>query len=130
MWDKTIDDWHQRRLQGIGGSEASVLVPGANKYESELHLFGVKTGRIPHEVIDNEAIRWGHRLERPVAEEFAEVKNRAIVEWPVSLQWKEKPWMLANLDFLEVIPSEQFPAGQVTVWENVTPPPGILRIVE
>jgi predicted phage-related endonuclease len=81
-------------------------------------------------VIDNEAIRWGHRLERPVAEEFAEVKNRAIVEWPVSLQWKEKPWMLANLDFLEVIPSEQFPAGQVTVWENVTPPPGILRIVE
>jgi predicted phage-related endonuclease len=103
---------------------------GASIYTSALQLFAEKTKLIPRGEIDNEAIRWGNRLERPIAEQFAEDTGYALVEWPVTLRLKSHPWMLANLDFLRVTPNADFPAGQVTMRRGIVPPEGILAIVE
>lgn len=135
-WDITDETWHATRLEGVGGSDASTI-QGINKYTSALQLYAEKTGAIPHEVVDNEAIRWGKRLERPVAEEYAERENVAVVNWPVMLQSKKYPWMLANLDFVIVKPStvfegtvEKIEPGVVTDWYDTKPPPYVEAILE
>lgn len=125
----SVEDWHNQRATGLGGSDLGSIC-GVNKYTSELQIWAEKTSQIPREEIDNEAIFWGKELERPVAGGFAKKENVAVVEWPVSLRLKSHPWMLANLDFLIVEPSEQFPAAVVTTWKTTTPPEGIIAILE
>ena len=125
----TDEAWHAIRATGFGGSDIAAMV-GASIYTSALQLFAEKTKLIPRGEIDNEAIRWGNRLERPIAEQFAEDTGYALVEWPVTLRLKSHPWMLANLDFLRVTPNADFPAGQVTMRRGIVPPEGILAIVE
>lgn len=128
-WGLSQEKWLAQRLTGIGGSVAGAIC-GVNKYLSALQAYGELTGKIPHEQIDNEAIKWGNRFERPIAEEYAERENVAVVEWPVMLRNKERPWMLANMDFLIVEVSDQFPAGKVTTYESIVPPTGIIAILE
>jgi putative phage-type endonuclease len=123
------DEWVQSRTKGLGGSDIGSIL-GVNKYKSALEVWVEKTGAVKAEEIDNEAIRWGNRLERPVAEEFAHRQNLAVVSWPVTLRMKLHEWAIANLDFLIVEPSDRFPAGQVTDWETTEVPPGIAAILE
>ena len=131
VWDKTEAQWLAEREKGIGGSDAGTIV-GVNKYNSPLQLWSEKTHTTPRTFTGNSATKWGHILEPVIAEAYAKDTGKAIVEWPV-LIWsgdEETSFMYANLDYVEVEPSEQFPAGKVTVWRELTPPPGILDIVE
>jgi len=129
VWDMTEDEWlAQRRSLGIGGSDAGTIL-GFNKYKSPYALWADKTGRAEKDDA-GEPAKWGHRLEPVIAEAYAEDYNVALVEWPVILVSLENDFMFANLDYLEVVPSEQFPAGKVTVWRELTPPPGAFAIVE
>lgn len=67
----TRDEWLEVRKQGLGGSDiASVL--GASPWKSPLQLYLEKTGEIEDEFKETEAIRWGQRLEQPIADEFSE----------------------------------------------------------
>jgi putative phage-type endonuclease len=129
VWDKTEEEWLEIRKGGIGGSDAGTIC-GVNKYKSPYALWTEKTKIVPTTFTGNDATKWGHRLERVVAEAYAEDYNKAVVEWPVII-WSEKyPWMFANLDFLIVDPSDEFPAGEVQTWRFEYEPPGIQGILE
>ena len=108
----THDEWLQLRKSGIGGSDAGTIL-GVNPYSSPYALYADKTGLVENVFQGNAATEWGNRLERTVAEAFAEQSGCAVVEWPVMLQGRNT-WELANVDFFIVEPSEVTPAGQVT----------------
>lgn len=129
VWDKTEQEWLEIRKGGIGGSDAGTVL-GVNKYKSPYALWAEKTGAVETEFSGNEATKWGHRLERIVAQAYAEDYNKAVVEWPVILWSEDRPCMFANLDFLIVEPSEEFPAGQVQTWRFEEEPPNVLGILE
>ena len=112
----THDEWLNLRKTGIGGSDAGTIL-GVNSYSSPYALWADKTGLVENVFKGNAATEWGNRLERTVAEAFAEQSGCAVVEWPVMLQGRNT-WELANVDFFIVEPSEVTPAGQVTSVES------------
>ncbi len=132
-WPEVMSEteWLLEREKGIGGSDAGTIA-GVNRYNSALQLWSEKTHTIEREFHGNEATEWGHLLEDDIATKYARDYNKAIVEWPV-LIWSlhpERGFMYANLDYVEVEPSEEFPAGEVVTWKKVVPPPNIIDIVE
>lgn len=128
-WDMTEDEWLEtRRGLGIGGSDAGAIM-GVNKYKSSYALWMDKLG-LAEKTDAGAPAKWGHRLEPVIAEAYAEDYNVAVVGWPVILRSKEHEFMFANVDYWEVEPSEQFPAGKVTEWRSTEIPPGIIGIVE
>ena len=125
----TNEDWLALRGGGIGGSDAGIIM-GYSRWKSPFTLWAEKSGLVKNEFKGNKATSWGHRLELPVAEQYAEENNRAVVSWNVMLQSTRWEFMKANLDFLIVKPSEKFPAGVVTQWDEKKPPEDILAILE
>ena len=89
--------WLQARNQGIGGSDASVIV-GLNPWKSQFALWMEKTGQAePEDLSDNERVYWGTQLEDLVAKEFTkrtgkEVRRRGL------MQHDEFPFLLASVD--------------------------------
>ena len=131
VWDMSETEWLKAREGGIGGSDAGTVC-GVNKYKSAYALWAEKSNIVEREFVGNEATRIGHKFERPIAEFYAEENNKAVVEWPVIL-WSEeedREFMFANLDFLIVEPSDEFPAGTVQTWRFDYAPPNILGILE
>lgn len=126
MWDKTDEEWGAARTR-IGGSDIGTLA-GLNTYGTEFTVYASKKGFNTFE--GNEATRWGNKLEGPLAEMYAEDEYVALVDWPVLFRSYEYDFMAANVDRFIVEPSEQFPAGKVTRWESLDPPPGLLAIWE
>jgi putative phage-type endonuclease len=126
--DWTHEQWIEARHAGIGGSDAGTLL-SVNPYASAYELYGDKTGLNPKTFTGNRATEWGHRLEPLVALAYAEEQRQAIVSWPV-LIFDDNGFEFANIDYLVVAPSEQFPAGEITEWVSEEPPPGILAILE
>lgn len=122
----TRDEWLELRRTGIGGSDAGTIL-GVNPYSSPYALWANKTGLIQDTFKGNAATEWGNRLERSVAEAFAEQTGMAVVEWPVMLRGEQR-WQLANVDFFIVEPSEQFYAGEVTTVDEE--PENIIAILE
>lgn len=131
VWDMSEEEWLKARENGIGGSDAGTVC-GVNRYKSAYALWAEKSNLVERDFVGNEATKWGHRLERIVAEAYAEDYKKAVVEWPVILRSKEegREFMFANLDFLIVEPSEEFPAGRVQTWRFEEEPPNILGILE
>ena len=129
-WDMTENEWLEARDRGLGGSDAGTVC-GINKYKSPYSLWSEKSGLVERQSA-GDAAKWGHRLELVVAEAYAEDYNKAVVSWPVILASKEPgfEFMFANLDFLIVEPSEQFPAGVVTDWKKTEWPDGVQSILE
>ena len=108
--EQTHEEWVAARLEGIGGSDAGAIV-GASRYASQFSLYHEKRGSVVSEFTGNESTRWGNRLERSIAEEYAETYNASIVAYPVTLVNNDRPWQVANVDFF-IDPT--FPAGVVT----------------
>lgn len=124
----TESEWLSARDRGLGGSDAGIVI-GINKYKSPYSLWAEKRGMVERQEA-GDAAKWGHRLERVTAEAYAEDYNKAVVAWPVILVSEDHPFMFANIDFLIVEPTEQFPAGKVTDWKTVEVPEGVLSILE
>lgn len=95
--DLTREQWLDLRMQGIGGSDASVIL-GFNNWKSPFQLFIEKTTLIPQEETDNEFIYWGNVLENVVAEEFSRRTGKEVYEDFKMLAHPEYPFMTANLD--------------------------------
>lgn len=73
-------DWLRARARGIGSSDASVL-HGASKYSSPYNLWCQKTGILPPANDDKtEYQRWGHIMEQPIADEYARITGRGVVD--------------------------------------------------
>lgn len=124
------EEWLDLRSLGIGGSDVASIY-GESPWTSAYSLWAQKSGRVERGASSgNEATDWGNRLERVVAEKFAHDYEAAVVEWPVMLRLTEQPFMLANLDFLIVEPSDKFPAGEITTWAGDKMPPNVLSILE
>lgn len=58
-------EWHAERTNGVGGSEVGTIL-GLNPYESAYALWAKKTGKIPSEIQENWAIRFGKAFEEPI----------------------------------------------------------------
>ena len=64
-------EWHAERRNGIGGSEVGTIL-GLNPYESAYALWAKKTDRIPSEIEENWAIRFGKAFEDPILQLWQE----------------------------------------------------------
>lgn len=89
-----------RRFMGVGASEAAIVM-GENPRSSPLELYALKLGLLPPaDLSDNEAVEWGSRLEPLIAEKYATVTGRALLDlgrWTIARP-KENPHIYATLD--------------------------------
>lgn len=95
------DEWLSKRIKGIGGSDASILI-GLNPYKTNNELWKEKKRIIKPEEISNAAIDHGNALE-PVLRKWFEVSfNDYQVQYQenVILQSKETAWRLYSPDGL------------------------------
>ena len=101
---KTLDmpreKWLQKRRQGIGGSDASVIL-GLNPWKTQMDLWLEKTGEFTEDE-DNEKMYWGRILEDIIAQEFSIRAGLKVRRKNAILQHKQHPFMLANVDRLVI----------------------------
>lgn len=64
-------EWHAERSNGVGGSEVGTIL-GLNPYESAYALWAKKLGKIPSEIKENWAIRFGKAFEDPILQLWQE----------------------------------------------------------
>lgn len=96
---KTDEEWREFRKQGIGGSDAGVVL-GVNPWKSPLELWLEKTGRQePEDISGKEAVEWGNRLESAIAQKFADLHPEySVEETHATFVSEERPFMHANID--------------------------------
>ncbi len=124
------EQWHLDRLNGIGGSEASVIL-GLNPWESRLELWHEKVERKIPIVNDNNNIRLnlGKVLEPLIAEEYTRKTGRKLVSKPQKTH-DNYPFINGNID-REIVKSEKDSPGILEIktkgafidWENEEIPP-------
>lgn len=75
------EEWLADRKNGIGGSESAAAI-GASPWMSAIELWGIKTGRIEPDNLDEvERVRWGSLLEPVIGQEFGERTGRDVRQW-------------------------------------------------
>jgi len=105
------DAWLKARTRGIGGSDIGAIC-GVSPFTSARQIYLNKTGQFADAmkpgVAAQERMHFGHLLEPIVADEFAArelVEDKAhlkLVNIGATLQHKDYPWALANVDRLIV----------------------------
>lgn len=96
--DADRDEWLEARRQGVTASEIAAIL-GLSPYESPRSLYHRKRGEHPEED-ESDAMRWGKRLEAPIADEFAE-RHPEFLVMPAGLYASVKrSWQLATPDRL------------------------------
>lgn len=96
--DTDAEAWHTRRLLGIGGSEvAAVLNLDALGHKTPLDIWRKKNG-LDASNISNRFTLWGHKLEKTVADHFAEVTGMPVAVCTRHFSMKSAPWMVGNID--------------------------------
>lgn len=99
------EQFHQARLQGIGGSDAAAVC-GLSPWKSAFDVWLEKTGQVePPDLSEDPAVRAGIALEDVVAQYFAEDYGRFHGLSPMKLRRRHQtlrhpryPWMIAHLD--------------------------------
>lgn len=89
--------WHAARRQGIGSSDSPVIAGVAPWGDVQL-LFAEKTGLIDRSLEETEQMRWGIRLEEPVAEAYEERTGRTVRKVNAIQSHPQHPWLIASLD--------------------------------
>ena len=92
-----IADWKEQRRQGIGGSDAPVIM-GVNPYKGRYELFLEKLGEFERDVEVNEAMHFGKVLESVIAQEFERRSGIRVRRCNYILQRPDLPWMIGNID--------------------------------
>lgn len=92
----TDDEWLAARRTGIGSSDAAAVC-GLDPWRTPLHVYLEKMGELPDS--DNQAKRWGRRLEAVIAEAYVEESGNPVRPPPERImRHPEYPWLLASLD--------------------------------
>lgn len=95
------DDWIKaRQIQGIGGSEAGCVL-GVNKYQSNIDLWELKTGRrMPVDLSDNAAVQFGKFAEPHLRELFRQDYPEYTVDYHEYWMYvnDKYPFIFATLD--------------------------------
>lgn len=89
-------DWLAYRRQGLGGSDAAIVV-GLQRFGSELSLWADKKGLLPDKE-DTEVMRQGRDLENYVAQRWMEATGKKVRRNNFICQNPEYPQALANID--------------------------------
>lgn len=93
-------EWHELRKSGLGGSDVAAVV-GVSKWTSAYALWAKKSGLIPDDFGDSEAMEWGRLLEPVIREKFAASHPTwTVVETEATFASPKYPWLLANVDGL------------------------------
>lgn len=94
-------DWLEQRRQGIGSSDASIIL-GMSNFESPYTLWEQKTGRAPLDPpVDpatQELMDWGNRLEPVIRQAVAEEIGTPITKPDEAWARADTLWQRANLD--------------------------------
>lgn len=105
------DAWLKARTRGIGGSDIGAIC-GVSPFTSARQVYLNKTGQFTESMkpcgAAQERMHFGHLLEPIVADEFAarelveDKANLKLVNIGATLQHKDYPWAIANVDRLIV----------------------------
>jgi len=91
-------EWHELRKSGIGGSDVAAVV-GVSKWTSAYALWAQKSGLIPDDFSDSEAMEWGRLLEPVIRDKFADKHPEwNVIETDATFRSPKFPWMLGNVD--------------------------------
>lgn len=91
-----MDDWHCRRMSGIGGSDIAAVM-GKNKYKTPHQLWLEKTFKIPP-FTGNAATLKGQILEDAVAKYYEEATGNAVERDETHYRAEDAPWLVGNID--------------------------------
>lgn len=91
------ETWLKERRKGIGGTDISAIT-GLNPYVSKTHVWQEKLGLI--EVPENEVMKWGKRLERAIADEYAEREGVQITQGQLITRERDGVKLMGTPDFL------------------------------
>lgn len=109
--------WKAARGHGIGGSDVGAIC-GVSPFTSARQIYLNKTGQYPETFSPStasvERMRWGHLLEPVVADEFANKTGAKLVSLGATMQHKDFPWALANIDRL-IVDDDGKPIGILEV---------------
>jgi putative phage-type endonuclease len=85
------------RADKLGASDCAPAL-GLSKWKSPLALYLEKTGELPPDPIENDAIEWGVRLEPVVRQKYAEITGRTVRLPEHTIVHAEHPWMVCHPD--------------------------------
>lgn len=88
--------WLEARRGGIGGSDVAAIM-GVSKWRTPLDVYLEKIGESAGQP-ENEAMRWGKRLEPVVIAAFEEEAHVQVERVNGILKCEARPWMLATID--------------------------------
>ena len=97
---KNREEWLQKRLIGIGGSEAAAAV-GMSKWQTPVDLWKLKLGITqPKDLSGNPAVQQGNRMEPALRTMFATLHPEFEVEYHQfdMLFQADRQWLFATLD--------------------------------
>lgn len=96
--DERTEQWHYLRRQGVTSSDMPAIL-GINPptRESAFALWHRKTGGLG-QVEPTEQMHWGHRLEGPVSDEFADRHPEMSVLMGGLFAHRDRTWQMATLD--------------------------------
>lgn len=105
--------WLTARTKGIGGSDVGPIC-GVSPFSSARQVYLRKTGQFTDALQPGaeaqERMHFGHMLEPIVADEFALRTGKRLVTADATLQHKDYPWALANVDRF-IVDDEGKPIG-------------------
>ena len=87
---------------GVGGSDAAAIL-GIDPYRSALEVYCDKIG-IAEPQEDNDAMKWGRKLEPLVAEAYQEETGRELKDFGFNIWQGEQPFLIASQDRQIVTP--------------------------
>lgn len=103
--------WHAARAQAVGGSEVAALFGVQPAYAlSHYALWHVKAGYVPAPPVDNDRVKWGLRLEEPIARGIAEDNGWTIQRGGHVID-PTTPGMACTLDFIARDPARSDPGA-------------------
>lgn len=98
-------EWLAARTRGIGGSDVGAIC-GVSPFTSARQVYLQKTGQFTDamqpDCESKERMHFGHLLEPVVADEYARRTGARLININATMQHKDVPWALANIDRLIV----------------------------
>ena len=95
--DLTREEWLELRRNGIGGSDASVVM-GKNPWRSIQQLWEDKTGKTPVQENSNEYTYWGNVMEGIIRKEFMNRTGLKVRQKHFMMFHPRFPFMFADVD--------------------------------
>jgi putative phage-type endonuclease len=92
------EEQRERRKQGIGGSDAAIILQVC-PYKDIYQLWEEKTGkREAEDISDKPAVRWGNLLEAVIVSEYIRQTGHKVLTPSETFTHPEYPWMLGHID--------------------------------